>query len=226
MGSPCLFTRQQSLKLGYFYWLRVKHSNPLLTELSLCYLKHTKFYLEHNASFIQISSLASFNSVLIAWLWAYCTFSDSSKLAGSPRLDPNTPNTKLFPPKNHVLLSNFFSSSIMFFIRLFVANTWEKNRGSPCLFPHKLLWKVDMVLRSQSGWIICAAGTGARYNRKAASYLSSRMKYCPINSLWVLQVYPEPTFVTEGKSESKERRTKRGTIKLTSRQTAPTHTVL
>ena len=50
----------------------------------------------------------------------------------------------------------------MFFIRLFLANTWEKNRGSPCLFPHKLLWKVDMVLRSQSRWIICTAGTGAR----------------------------------------------------------------
>ena len=33
MGSPCLFTRQQSLKLGYFYWLRVKHANPLLTDL-------------------------------------------------------------------------------------------------------------------------------------------------------------------------------------------------
>ena len=29
MGSPCLFTRQQALKLGYFYWLRVKNSNPL-----------------------------------------------------------------------------------------------------------------------------------------------------------------------------------------------------
>ena len=57
MGSPCLFTRQQSLKLGYFCWLRVKHSNPLLTELSLCYLKHTKFYLEHKASFIQIISI-------------------------------------------------------------------------------------------------------------------------------------------------------------------------
>ena len=67
-----------------------------------------------------------------------------------------------FPKRNHVLLSNFFSSSNMLFIRLFLANTWEKNRGSPCLFPHKLLWKVDMVLRSQSGWIICAAGTGAR----------------------------------------------------------------
>ena len=33
MGSPSLFTRQQALKLGYFYWLRVKNSNPLLTEL-------------------------------------------------------------------------------------------------------------------------------------------------------------------------------------------------
>ena len=61
MGSPC--------KLGYFYWLRVKHSNLLLTELSLkCYLKHTKFYLEHKAAFIQINSIASFNSFLIAWL--------------------------------------------------------------------------------------------------------------------------------------------------------------
>ena len=86
MGSPCLFTRQQALKLGYFYWLRVKNSNLLLTELSRCYLKHTKFYLEHKASFIQISSIASFNSFLIAWLWGYCTFSDSSvvSLKSSP----------------------------------------------------------------------------------------------------------------------------------------------
>ena len=66
MGSPCLFTRQQALKLGYFYWLRVKNSNPLLTELSRCYLKHTKFYVENKASFTQISSIASFNSFLIA----------------------------------------------------------------------------------------------------------------------------------------------------------------
>ena len=86
MGSPCLFTRQQALKLGYFYLLRVKNSNPLLTELSLCYLKHTKFYLEHKTSFIQISSIASFNSFSIAWLWGYCTFSDSSvvSLKSSP----------------------------------------------------------------------------------------------------------------------------------------------
>ena len=47
MESPYLFTRQQALKLGYFYWLRVKNANPLLAELSRCYLKLTKFYLEH-----------------------------------------------------------------------------------------------------------------------------------------------------------------------------------
>ena len=68
MGSPRLFTRQQALKLGYFYWLRVKNSNTLLTELSLCYLKQTIFYLEHKASFIQISIIASFKSFFIAWL--------------------------------------------------------------------------------------------------------------------------------------------------------------
>ena len=86
MVSPCLFMRQQALKLGYFYLLRVKNSNPLLTELSLCYLKHTKLYLEHKASFIQISAIASFNSFLIAWLSGYCTFSDSSvvSLKSSP----------------------------------------------------------------------------------------------------------------------------------------------
>ena len=99
MGSPCLFTRQQALKLGYFYWLRVKNSNPLLTELSRCYLKHTKFYLEHKVSFIQISSIASFNSLLIACCWDITLFRRVPWLASSPLLDPNTPNTKLFPPK-------------------------------------------------------------------------------------------------------------------------------
>ena len=29
MGSPRLFTRQQALKVGYFYWLRVKSLNHL-----------------------------------------------------------------------------------------------------------------------------------------------------------------------------------------------------
>ena len=49
MGSPCLFTRQRALKMGYFYWLRVKNSNYLHTELSLGYSMGTEFYLESKA---------------------------------------------------------------------------------------------------------------------------------------------------------------------------------
>ena len=81
MELPCLFTRQQTLKLGYYYRLRVKNSNHLHTELSLCYLKHTKFFNENKASFIQISGPggrgggASFKPFFIAWLWTYGTFS-------------------------------------------------------------------------------------------------------------------------------------------------------
>ena len=78
MGSPCLFTRQQALKMGYFYWLGVESSNHLYTELNLGYLKGTKFCLESKASFTDISSIASFKPFLIAWLREYCTFSDSS----------------------------------------------------------------------------------------------------------------------------------------------------
>ena len=31
MGSPCLFTRQRALKIGQFYWLRVKSSKVLVS---------------------------------------------------------------------------------------------------------------------------------------------------------------------------------------------------
>ena len=65
MESPCLFTRQQALKMGYFYWLRVKSSNHLHTEFNLGYLKGTKFCLESKASFIDISSIASFKPFLL-----------------------------------------------------------------------------------------------------------------------------------------------------------------
>ncbi len=74
MGSPCLFTRQQALKMGYFYWLRVKSLNHLYRELNLGFLKGTKFCLESKASLIDISSIASFKPSLIAWLQQYCTF--------------------------------------------------------------------------------------------------------------------------------------------------------
>ena len=68
MGSPFLFTGQQALKMGYFYCLRVKSSNHLHTEFNLGYLKGTKACLECKASFIDISSIASFKPFLIAWL--------------------------------------------------------------------------------------------------------------------------------------------------------------
>ena len=35
MWSPCLYMRQRALKMGYFYWLRVKNSDHLHIELSL-----------------------------------------------------------------------------------------------------------------------------------------------------------------------------------------------
>ena len=66
MGSPCLFTRQRALEMGYFYRFRVESSNHLYAELNLGYLKGTKFCLESKASFIDISSIASFKSFLIA----------------------------------------------------------------------------------------------------------------------------------------------------------------
>ena len=86
MGSPCLFTRQQAFKLGYFFWLGIKNSNYLHTEFSLGYLGDAKFYLESKASFIDISSVALYKPFLIAWLREYCTFSDSSvvSLKSSP----------------------------------------------------------------------------------------------------------------------------------------------
>ena len=112
MGSPCLFTRQQVLKMGYFYWLRVKNSNHLHTEFSLGNLKDTKFYFDIKASFIKIKSIASCYLFLIAWLWGFCTFSDSSvvSLKSSP-LSKYAKQGTIFK-KNHVLLSTFFPIQI------------------------------------------------------------------------------------------------------------------
>ena len=119
MGSPCLFTRQQALKMGYFYSLRVRNS-------SLDYLKDTKFYLQSKVSFIHRSSIASFKPFLIAWLREYCTFSDSSVVSLKSSLW-----------LKYIQYGTIFPSSNMFFIRLFLANTKPKNRGSPCSFNRK-----------------------------------------------------------------------------------------
>ena len=60
MGHRACLNVSGLLKLGIFYWLRVKSSNHLYTKLNLGYLKGTKFCLESKASFIDISSIASF----------------------------------------------------------------------------------------------------------------------------------------------------------------------
>ena len=108
MGSPCLFTRQRALRMGYFYQLRVKSSNHLYTELNLVYLKGTKFCLESKALFINISSIASFKPFLIAWLREYCTFSDSSVV-----------NLTSSPWPKYTQLGIIFQKKLMFYYQTF-----------------------------------------------------------------------------------------------------------
>ena len=64
--------------MGYFYWLCVKNSNHLHTEISLGYLKVTKFYLASKASFIHIGSIASFKPAFYSLVEGILHFSDSS----------------------------------------------------------------------------------------------------------------------------------------------------
>ena len=108
MGSPCLFTRQQALKMGYFYWLRVESLNHLHTVLNLDYLKGTKFCLESKASFIDISSIASLKPFLIAWLRHYFPFSDSSVV-----------NLKSSRRPKYTQLGTIFQKKIMFYYQTF-----------------------------------------------------------------------------------------------------------
>ena len=129
MGSQCLFMHQRALTMGYFYWLQVKSSNHLHTELSLGYLEDAKFYLESKASFIDINNIASFKLFLIAWLRKDCTFSDSYVVSLKSSPWPNTPVGNYFPKKNSCSTIKLFTSSDMFFIRLFLANTWKKIGG-------------------------------------------------------------------------------------------------
>ena len=128
MGSPCSFTRQQALKMGYFYWLCVKNPNHLHTEISLGYLKDTNFYLENKASFIHIRSIASFKPLLIAWLWEYGSFSVSSVVSLKSSSWPKYTQYGTIFQKNMLICSLFNCS-------------WQINekkiRGSPCSFKRK-----------------------------------------------------------------------------------------
>ena len=94
--------------MGYFYWLCVKSSSRLHTELNLGYFKGTKLCLESKASFIDISSNASFKPFLIAWLQEYCTFSNSSVV-----------NLKSLPWPKYTQLGTIFQKKIMFYYQTF-----------------------------------------------------------------------------------------------------------
>ena len=138
MESPCLFTRQRALKMGYFHWLRVKNSNHLHAKLSLGYLEDAIFYLESKASFIDISSMASFKLFLIAQFREYCNFSDSSvvSLKSSPQPKYTHLGT-IFQKNNRVPLSNFFLLQICSLLHCSQQIPEKKNRGSPCSFKRK-----------------------------------------------------------------------------------------
>ena len=88
-------------------------------------IKSSLLQTRNNASFIY----CLFKPFLIVWLWRYCTFSDGSvvRLKYSPW--PKYIKYGTIFQKHHVLISTFFSSSNMFFIRLFLANTWKKKIG-------------------------------------------------------------------------------------------------
>ena len=136
MGSPCLFTRQQALKMGYFSWLCVKSLNHLHTELNLGYLRGTKFCLESKASFTDTSSIASFEPFLISWLRHYFSFSDSSVV-----------NLKSSRWPKYTQLGTIFQKKIMFYSQTFILILTQNVR--PTLSIVTMTWLVGQVHRKQ-----------------------------------------------------------------------------
>jgi len=94
-------------------------------------LKDAKFYLESKAPFTALSSIASFKLLLIAWLREYRTFSDSSAVSLKSSPWPKyTQSGSTFRKKIvfHYQIK-LFSSSNMFFTRLFLAIPETKFGG-------------------------------------------------------------------------------------------------
>ena len=94
--APCL-------KWGSFIRLRVKHSNHLHTELSLGYLEDANLYVESKASFIDISSIASFKLFLI--LYFFGQFRGWFQVLAWPKY---TQLGTIFQQKKSCSISNFF----------------------------------------------------------------------------------------------------------------------
>ena len=143
MGSPCLFTRHQALKRGIFIGWALKIRFTFTQNYqgkSLLLETHKILSWKWSFFYIQISSIALFKPFLIAWLWWYCTFLGSSVVRSllylfcyfrfaSPWPKYTQYGTIFQKKKNHVLLSNFFSSSTVFFIRLFLAINCKNKIG-------------------------------------------------------------------------------------------------
>jgi len=100
--------------------LLVKNLNYRHAVFRLGYLRKAKFYLESKALFIDISIIASFDCLVAGILRFFGQFRGLLEVFASAKIHPVR---NYFPKKTRVPLSNFFSSSNMFFIRLFLANT-------------------------------------------------------------------------------------------------------
>ena len=96
------------LKWIIFTGCALKIRITFIQTCSLGYPKDTKFCLESKASFIDISSIASFKLLLIDWLREYCTFSDSSVV-----------NLTSSPWPKHTQLGTIFKKKIMFYYQTF-----------------------------------------------------------------------------------------------------------
>ena len=118
MGSLYLFTRQPALKMGYFYWLRVK--NHLYTELSLGYPKDTKFCLDSKASFIDISSILHLSCFWLLGCGIIALFRTVLWLAWSPGLSQSTSSRGLFSKKKKC-----YTIKLFFFFKWRVR--WKKG---------------------------------------------------------------------------------------------------
>ena len=58
MGSPCLFTSQQAIKLGYFYWL---HVTTVFVDTRLWKTKHSRKHFQKFPSIIRVIDMSDRN---------------------------------------------------------------------------------------------------------------------------------------------------------------------
>ena len=113
--------------------LKWGNSTGYALKIRIIFIRDAKFYIKSKNPFIDISSIAWFKLFLIAWLWEYCTLSDSSVVSLKSSPWPNIPSWELFSKQKLCYTIKLF----MFFIRPFWANTFKKNGKSPCWFKRK-----------------------------------------------------------------------------------------